>query len=113
MENTISMYEVQVRAFIDSLRPSDQEVRKKLDFGYLWDGQSVILFEKRPKWNIPEESQQSPFAKIRYMKSSKIWKLYWQRASGKWELYEPHPENSNLQDLLSDIKKDVYHCFFG
>ena len=112
-KKTTSIYEVQLRSFIESLRPTEEETRKLLDFGYIWDGQTAFLFEIRPKWNNPTEIQQHHFAKIRYMKSSKIWKLYWLRASGKWELYEPHPGNANLHELFTEIKNDVYHCFFG
>ncbi|WP_118194807.1 DUF3024 domain-containing protein [Albibacterium indicum] len=112
-ETTISIHEVQLKSFINSLRPADEELRKKIDFGYSWDGQIVLLFEIRPQWNNPIEYRQYEFAKIRYVKSSKLWKLYWLRASGKWELYDPQPENVNLQVLLSEIKDDPHHCFFG
>ncbi len=109
----ISMVEVQLRSFIESLRPTDEETRKKLDFGYSWDGQIALLFEIRPQWNDPNKILQHDFAKLRYVKSSKIWKLYWMRGSGKWEAYEPQPESTNVQELLTEIKNDVYGCFFG
>lgn len=112
-EKTISMHEVQLKSFINSLRPADEELRKKIDFGYSWDGQTVLLFEIRPQWDNPTEYRQYEFAKIRYVKSSNLWKLYWKRASGKWELYDPVSEDPSLQVLLSEIKNDPHHCFFG
>ncbi|QRY57236.1 DUF3024 domain-containing protein [Sphingobacterium siyangense] len=109
----ISMIEIQLKSFVDSRRPKDVEVRKKLDFGYSWDGQKAILFEIRPQWNDPSNILELPFAKLRFVKASKIWKLYWMRGSGKWETYEPKPESTNLQLLLDEINHDGYACFFG
>jgi hypothetical protein len=109
----ISMVEVQIRIFIESLRPADEEIRKQLDFGYSWDGQTVLLFEIRPQWNDPTKILELPFAKLRFVKSSKIWKLYWMRGSGKWEVYEPLPESTDVHKLLIEIKNDAYGCFFG
>ncbi|MFZ5430428.1 MAG: DUF3024 domain-containing protein [Bacteroidota bacterium] len=34
----------------------------------------------------------SPIAKARFIASRNIWKVYWMRASGKWETYKPEPE---------------------
>lgn len=114
MENQpISMIEVQLRSFAESLRPTDEETRKQLDFGYSWDGQVAFLFEIRPQWNDPTRILELPFAKLRFVKSSKIWKLYWMRSSGKWEAYQPQPESTNVQKLLTEIKNDAYGCFFG
>lgn len=109
----VSMTEVQFRSFIETLRPADEETRKKLDFGYSWDGQTALLFEIRPQWNDPTNILELPFAKLRFVKSSKIWKLYWMRGSGKWEAYEPLPESTDLHKLLTEIKNDAYGCFFG
>ena len=107
------MVEVQLRSFVDSKRPKDEEVRKQLDFGYSWDGQTALLFEIRPQWNDPTTILEFPFAKLRFMKASKIWKIYWMRGSGKWEAYELKPETSHLQELLTEIVNDGYGCFFG
>lgn len=109
----ISMAEVQLKNFVEARRPKEEEIRKKLDFGYSWDGQTALLFEIRPQWDDPTNILELPFAKLRFVKSSKIWKLYWMRASGKWEAYEPLPESTDLHKLLTEIKNDAYGCFFG
>lgn len=107
------MIEIQLRIFVESIRPLDKKKRKLVDVGYSWDGQSAVLFEIRPQWDDPSKKQQLKFAKIRYVKSSKLWKLYWMRTSGKWELYEPFPKSATLQKVLNEIKNDAYACFFG
>lgn len=109
----ISMIEVQLKSFIDDKRPKDEEVRKQLDFGYSWDGQTALLFEIRPQWNDPTNILELPFARLSFVKSTKLWKLYWMRGSGKWEAYEPKPEACNLQEMLTEIRHDGYGCFFG
>lgn len=109
----ISMVEVQLTSFIEAKRPADPEIRKQLDYGYSWDEQTALLFEITPQWNHPTKILELPFAKLRFVKSSKIWKLYWMRGSGKWEAYVPLPESADLHDLLAEIKNDAYGCFFG
>src|SRR5699024_6717914 len=109
----IDITEGYLSSFIENLRPDDLEIRKEIDFDYSWDGKVAYLNEIRPQWNKPENSLHRPFAKIRYYKSREEWKLYWLRASGKWESYEPFPTADTLQVLLDVIEKDEWHCFFG
>lgn len=102
-----------LKKFVETLRPEDLEIRKQVDIGYTWENNTAILFEIRPKWDNPEELLSIQFAKIRYTKTQKEYKLYWMRSSGKWEIYEPFPTATNLQDLLNEIKEDTHSCFFG
>lgn len=44
-ETTISMFEVQIKNFIESIRPANQEIRKQLDISYSWDNQSAIFLK--------------------------------------------------------------------
>lgn len=112
-KDIININEKIIEKFVDSLRPEDLEVRKEVDIGYSYDGQILELYEIRPQWNNPENILHHPFAKIRFYKSRKTWNLYWMRASGKYELYEPYPESSHLSSLLDVIKEDKHFCFFG
>lgn len=112
-KKNISIVEVQLQNFLDARRPKDESIRNKFDIGYSWDGYTALLFEIRPQWNNPTNKLQHPFAKIRLIISSKIWKLYWMRSSGKWESYEPMPEALTLDELLQEISRDGYGCFFG
>lgn len=114
MKNTtIDINELTIKQFIESLRPENEEIRKKLDFGYSYDGKVVKLYEIRPIWNNPKEIQHLEYAKIRFYKSRHKWNLYWMRASGKWELYDPFPESTHLKSILKIIKEDKHHCFYG
>ncbi|MFT7298830.1 MAG: hypothetical protein ACI9WO_001648 [Sphingobacteriales bacterium] len=110
---TIDINESTIKKYVESMRSDDLEIRAKLDFGYSYDGKIAIIYEIRPVWNNPKEIQYIEFAKIRYYKSTQQWNLYWMRASGKWELYEPFPNSSHLEGIIEIIKEDKHGCFYG
>jgi len=110
---TTDLNEFTVIKFVELLRSENKEIREQLDFGYSYDGKLVEIYEIRSVWNRPEEKQNITFAKIRFYKSKKIWNLYWMRANGKWELYEPFPESTYLDKMFEIIKEDKHNCFFG
>lgn len=114
MKNTtIDINESTIKKYVESLRPENLEIRAQLDFGYSYDGKIFILYEIRPVWNNPKEIQHIEFAKIRFYTSRHEWNLYWMRASGKWELYEPFPNSTHLGKIIEIIKEDKLGCFFG
>ena len=49
-------------------------------------------------------------AKMTFIKSRNIWKLYWPRASGRWDLYG---EYAGLDEVVRMIDEDPDHCFWG
>jgi hypothetical protein len=105
--------EVLVKSYVDSIRPKDPEIRKDLDYGYSYNERAIEIFEIRPQYNNHKVIHHYPFAKIRRIKSQNIWKLYWMRASGKWELYDPYPQDTSFEKLIDIIRKDAHACFFG
>lgn len=109
----IDINEAIIKNFIEFLRPEDPEIREQLDVGYSYDGKIFLLFEIRPVWNNPEIKEEYEFAKIRYYQTRKEWALYWMRASGKWESYEPFPTSAYLDKIIEIIGEDIHGCFFG
>ena len=110
---TIDIDEFSIKEYIESKRSENPEIRKQLDFGYSYNNQVFELFETRPVWNNTKEIQNVSFAKIRYYKSKQLWHLYWPRANGKWELYEPFPTSSHLAKIIEVIEADSNGCFYG
>jgi hypothetical protein len=110
--NVIDFIEQQVKTFVESKRPKE-EIRDQLDIGYTYDGRSVEILEIRPQWDDPSIVHKYPIAKGTYIKSKKVWKIYWKRASGKWESYDPQFEVTTIQDFLSVIGQDTHGCFWG
>ena len=112
-KKNIDIHQQYLKTFVETLRPKDPEIRQQIDIGYSWKNNTAVLFEISPKWDNPEELLNTEFAKIRYIKTQKEYKLYWMRSTGKWELYEPFPISTNLKELLNVIKEDAHYCFFG
>ncbi len=107
----ISIVENTIKTNIENIRPP-VEVRNQLDIGYSFTNNSLILFEIRPNFIDKSKIMNIEFAKARYYKSQEIWKLFWKRANGNWELYQK-PEVSNIDDFFEIVKEDKYGCFFG
>ena len=100
-----------VGTFCDNRVPD--RARDQLKVGFRVEGQTIFVFESRPSWDDPNKWMDHDFVKISYVKSRSIWKLYWMRASGKWNLYKPHGEDKDLGKLINTINEDRNGCFFG
>ncbi len=88
-------------------------LKDQLRFEHEIEGQNVIVYEVRPAFRREGEFTKMPLAKLTYVSSRKIWKLYWKRASGKWEKYEPKDSDKDLNTLVQEIEQDTHGCFFG
>lgn len=88
-------------------------MREQLSWAYRIEGQTVSLFEMRPRFTDPDQKVESPIAKATWVKSQETWKVYWQRGNGKWVRYEPCPEVRSIAEFLKVVKMDDYGCFFG
>jgi hypothetical protein len=111
-ELEIARYTKVFAAFREKYGPKP-EIRPKLDWGCRIEGQSVELYEIRPRWDDPTQIMHSSFAKATFVKSAALWKIYWMRASGKWNSYPPHPEVGSLEKFFQIVREDAKHCFFG
>jgi len=109
---TINFEKKIIENYIESIRPP-VEIRKKLDLGYSFVNNEVIFFEIRSQWNDETKVNQHPFVKAKYVKSQKIWKIYWMRTNGKWELYEPNPVVHSINSFIEIVEEDEHGCFRG
>ena len=98
--------------YIEKQRPP-KEIRDKLDLGFRINGQSVEIFEIRPDWQDSSRKIEWSVAKATYVKTTKIWKIFWQRADMKWHRYPPCPEVRDIEDFFSVVEKDEHGCFWG
>jgi hypothetical protein len=73
--------------------------------------QSVVLFEERPYWRGAALGTRSPYAKLRYVRTTGLWTLYW-RADLKWHAYRPAPPTTDLAALVEVVEQDEYGAFF-
>ena len=98
--------------FLAKRRPPPH-IRPELDIGYRLIDQSVELFEIRPQWDDRSIIREHPFARATYVRTQKLWKVFWQRADLKWHGYEPAPAVKSIDDFLAIVDADQYACFFG
>ncbi len=99
-----------VDAFMAKRRPP-ANIRHKLDLGYRVEGQSVMIFEIRPVWQgKPGETMEHDLAKVTYIRTKKIWMVYWMRANLKWHQYEPAATFATAMEIVA---ADANGCFFG
>ena len=101
-----------LNAFLSKRRPKPH-LRDQLDFGYEIHNQNVFINEIRPDWQNPEEIHHRPFARATWVKSRKVWKIYWMRQTLEWDRYDPVPEVKSIEDFCDIVNEDEYHCFFG
>ena len=111
-DNLISLTDKILHKYIEKRRPPE-EIRSQVDLGYTYDGKNIEFYERRPIWNDPSRYENYYYAKITYVKTGQIWKLYWKRASGKWEGYSELPTSTHLEELLACIDEDAFGCFKG
>jgi hypothetical protein len=111
-EFEIKRYEKIVGQYIEKRRPAPH-VRNQVDLAFRIEGQSVIIYELRELWNQPDKKIESPISKATYVKNTKTWKIYWQRADLKWHRYEPTPEVKTIEEFLAVVEEDEYACFWG
>jgi len=102
-----------IEFYVESKRPKDAEMRKKIDIGYTFQDNELEIFEASPRWDNPVMIQRRGVAKAKYIKSRNLWKIYWLRASLKWNAYEPCPQVETLPEFFKILDEDKYHCFWG
>lgn len=105
-------FERTIGEFIERRRPP-VHVRPQLDLGFRVTGQSVEIFEIRPRWDKPTVTIEEAVAKATFVKRQRVWKVFWQRADLKWHRYDPVPEVPSLERFLELVEKDEHACFFG
>lgn len=100
----------EVAAFVESRRPPFY-LRDQMDLAYRIKDQTVELLQIRQTWQgEPGEKSESVIAKITYARSSKTWKLYWQRGNLTWSCYDTA---YTLAEVLEMVREDRHGCFWG
>lgn len=63
-------------------------------------GHDVVIYERRPRWNNPHQWGESPVAKLKFVRTAKLWHLYWYRADLKWHEYEGCSGSADMKKLV-------------
>lgn len=92
---------------------SPMHLKDQVRLEYSVKGHNVVIVERRPRWNNPQEWGELPVAKLRFVRAAKQWRLYWQRADLKWHEYPGPSASKELGELVQEIDADPLACFFG
>jgi len=92
---------------------SPAHLADQLRLVYEIDGQSVVLVEERPDWRDPSKRMRSSVAKLRFVRTTGRWTLYWKRADLTWHAYRPAGPDTDLAALVDVVDRDEYCVFFG
>lgn len=99
----------------DLLRPLcdnvPEHVRDKLRVEYEIEGHTVTLNERRPYFRDPSQWTTLGIARFRYSRPNDQWQLYWQRATGKWQVYGK--PSSELASLVALVRNNDRGAFWG
>lgn len=110
--SVINFFEKEIPHYVSKMRPPIP-IRNEFDIGFSFSDQTLELFEIRPRWNDKTIIDHISFARTKYVKSQGAWKIYWMRASGRWELYPEKPMVKTLNEFFTLVEEDAYGCFKG
>ena len=89
------------------------EYKDELSIEYRIDKHDVVIFERRPAYNRPNEIIDLPVAKFKYVRTKREWYLFWMRSDLKWHSYKPFSSSAKLSDLLTEVNSAPFGCFWG
>ena len=99
-------------AFLERRRPR-AEIRDKLDYRADIVGSDLVIVAVRPAFQEPTRKTDEHIAKLKWVGTRRVWRLFWMRADLKWHSYEPMPEAATVAAGLEEVERDPYGCFFG
>jgi len=94
-------------------RRSPTHLKDELSLQYRIKGHDVEVFERRPAWGRRGGQAETPVAKLKFVRTTGEWRLYWMRRDLKWHRYETTLSRGDLPRLVKEIDEDPHGCFFG
>jgi hypothetical protein len=112
-ELELATHTLTLEAHFWSLRRPPLHLRERMREGQRFSDQSIELYYVRPVFDRPDTHVECTIAKVTFVRTANVWRIFWMRADGKWHRYPPHPEADSLTAALGIIHKDPNGCFFG
>jgi hypothetical protein len=75
----------------------------------------VTVVECRPPWraDMGTEWTRFPIARLRYVKATRQWSLYWRDRNLRFHEYDRVPPTDNVEELLAEVDRDPMAIFWG
>jgi hypothetical protein len=79
------------------------------------DSRAVTIVEWRLPWreDYGPEWTRTPIARLRYVRSSRLWTLFYRRHTGRWERYPLLSSTTRIDPLLNELERDPICVFWG
>lgn len=94
-------------------RRSPAHARHQVRTEYRVKGHDVLIVEVRVVWDDPTRWTELGVAKLKFIRKTGEWTLFWRRASLRWQAYEPLAGSRDLAVLVGEVDRDPHRCFFG
>jgi hypothetical protein len=88
-------------------------VRNEVRVGFRIKSTGVVLFEERPAFQAPHEWREMAVAKLRYVGTQRLWRLYCQHRDLCWHAYQTLPAAPNFKTLLDEVAADPTAILWG
>lgn len=112
-EIEIAEHTASIEQLLWTRRRPPLRLRDQTREGQRFADQTIEFFFVRPAFSRPGQHVEESIAKVQFVRSREVWRLYWKGADGKWHGYQPCPETTSLSDALRVINEDAHCCFFG
>jgi hypothetical protein len=89
------------------------QIRHQVRLTYRFDGNAIVLYEERPRFDHPSEWIELNVAKFRYFVGRRDWVLFWRDRNSKWHRYDLVPPSQQFEDLLREVEADPTCIFWG
>lgn len=87
------------------------EVRVEVDVAE----RHVTIVECRPPWraDMGVGWTRFPIARLRYVKSTGVWSLYWRDRNLRFHAYDRVASTASVEELLAEVDRDPTAIFWG
>jgi hypothetical protein len=75
----------------------------------------LTIVECRPGWRADAGAgwTRFPIARLRYVKSTSVWSLYWRDRNLRFHAYDLVAATASIEDLLAELDRDPTAIFWG
>jgi hypothetical protein len=87
-------------------------LKGKFRIGYIFRGNSIILFEERIDYRDSTGRIEVPVAKLSYDKEADIWSLYSVDSKSRWHKYAKERPSKDISKLLRAVDEDPTGIFW-
>ena len=100
-----------MRPYCENKAP--EAYRDQLRVGFKFRGNSVTLYEERPRFREPETWVDIVVAQFRYDPHSEQWTLYCADRNSRWHRFDYIEPNKSFKRLLDVVDEDPTGIFWG